>query len=734
MNEQGESHDSKSILEVLAEKAGDPRLFPSEVLRLHADGEPHHARRLLLKHAKTERDSTRAARQREAAAMLRVWISPLKDARAGFTLNGFGTRLLGEYDRDADGTYVKTKWLTALFIPLWPLVSYLVARAEPQKRDVLPGSKPGGWYILGRTPHPSETETGRRFAIGGMAVLVGLIGFTMYRVGSRADLYVYNGFAQPVWAYVGDAIPTVLRPGEHLARRGLSTEPIEVAAAWDGADTRFETLTADLTDLGGDAAVYNIGGRALIAIEYVSYGEGPGGDREPRILEVGPIIPVREATDYEFEIPPDSISTGASGIVTRSWLTAMDDPGNPAAAVMGLSSLGMPERALALARASIEADPNDPALAMITAVTIHPDDVDSQRALLREWIADAPDAVHLHRAYQQLWQDEDRAVVRAEYDSLGNAHPDSPMYRYLAGRTQPEGSRAELDHYLAAVELDPEFAFAYRGLGFRAMRERRWADALEHLDRVSALDPDAALEYLDDRMRLRRMLGRPHENEGVLSDVTAANPAIAFLRYSRAHERVGSNPVLVGPETTALLTYHRNTIGVPISEWFAAGIQATLAVTAGDIEGARAGLSSIDPSSRPVDVTFRLALSEGALPSDLLLLREISDWHRNVAALDLLIGLPLVDPVDREEAIQSLEDADFGDVLGVLEDPNRLLEVRAIANAVEPEQLQLLAHAHFAAAFRLSSSDRPGAARARQAHLQRALLIGLPGELPYMGS
>jgi len=43
-----------------------------------------------------------------------------------FTLNGFGTKFYGKRDYAADGSYVTTKWITALYVPLVPVGSYRV--------------------------------------------------------------------------------------------------------------------------------------------------------------------------------------------------------------------------------------------------------------------------------------------------------------------------------------------------------------------------------------------------------------------------------------------------------------------------------------------------------------------------------------------------------------------------------------------------------------------------------
>jgi hypothetical protein len=43
-----------------------------------------------------------------------------------YTLNGFGTKFYGKREQAADGSYVTTKWVTALYVPLVPVGSYRV--------------------------------------------------------------------------------------------------------------------------------------------------------------------------------------------------------------------------------------------------------------------------------------------------------------------------------------------------------------------------------------------------------------------------------------------------------------------------------------------------------------------------------------------------------------------------------------------------------------------------------
>ena len=43
-----------------------------------------------------------------------------------YTVNGFGTKFYGKREQAADGSYITTKWVTALYVPIVPLGSYRV--------------------------------------------------------------------------------------------------------------------------------------------------------------------------------------------------------------------------------------------------------------------------------------------------------------------------------------------------------------------------------------------------------------------------------------------------------------------------------------------------------------------------------------------------------------------------------------------------------------------------------
>ncbi len=68
-------------------------------------------------------------------------MQPINGAPGMWTLNGCGTMLYGRRDFDEETrTYIKTLFITLLFIPLFALRSYRVANAQQ------------GWYFIGRVP------------------------------------------------------------------------------------------------------------------------------------------------------------------------------------------------------------------------------------------------------------------------------------------------------------------------------------------------------------------------------------------------------------------------------------------------------------------------------------------------------------------------------------------------------------------------------------------------------
>jgi hypothetical protein len=101
---------------------------------------------------------------RQAAADALAALRPIKRAPALFSLNGFGVILYGKRDPAPNGSHVATTYLTALFVPVFPLSSYRVIPED------------GGRYLfLGKVPlsRPQQFFRGALVALA-LASLGGL--------------------------------------------------------------------------------------------------------------------------------------------------------------------------------------------------------------------------------------------------------------------------------------------------------------------------------------------------------------------------------------------------------------------------------------------------------------------------------------------------------------------------------------------------------------------------------
>lgn len=90
---------------------------------------------------------------------------PIKSPPSLFTINGFGLGMYGKRSFDAaTGTYIKTRCLCALFIPIFPVDAYRVANAPN-----------GGWYFLGKEKITGFTKGWRWCMIAVVAVTIASI-------------------------------------------------------------------------------------------------------------------------------------------------------------------------------------------------------------------------------------------------------------------------------------------------------------------------------------------------------------------------------------------------------------------------------------------------------------------------------------------------------------------------------------------------------------------------------
>jgi hypothetical protein len=105
---------------------------------------------------------------------------PQKPARSFYSFNGFGTTLL-DYRALSDGTYQATRWIIALFLPIFPLATYVI---EPLAQEVGYGQETSRFHILEKTGL-SIARVLRTYLLAVVGLLPGVLGFIYSREINR---------------------------------------------------------------------------------------------------------------------------------------------------------------------------------------------------------------------------------------------------------------------------------------------------------------------------------------------------------------------------------------------------------------------------------------------------------------------------------------------------------------------------------------------------------------------
>jgi len=453
-----------SPLRAIMVEEEDLDLFPDRVVTLHDRGEGLKAHAVLRSYGRKVREPRRRARIRHHLSMLRLWAEP-GSAPNLFSLNGIGTRMYGNAQPAEDGSYISTMWLTFVYLPVVPIESYVVQSAEG-----------GGWYFLGRTPHPPWIR-GPVFAwLAVVAVILGVIGVNVLDGMTRANVLLYNGFSSAVEVRSGERTWT-LAPEEVVEVR-LPASDADFSAGFVGAEP-FEHITLPLSDGAWRDTIYNVGCRRVLVVEHIAY--GPEHPEEDDWL-LGPVHVV-EPVDFTFVEPPNSKSVYDGETIHNTYLHAIVEE-DPAVLLRNLFSMAGPEVAGAYARSAVRDGVSRPEVLGFVM-----NDASgagrAPEAVCAEWLDDHPEEVERHRYCQNLRPDD--PGVAAEYAAKAEANPASAMYAYLAGRVV-DGDEARR-WMREALARDPDYARAHFAIGYHELVAGDPAVAEEHLQRALALDP-----------------------------------------------------------------------------------------------------------------------------------------------------------------------------------------------------------------------------------------------------
>jgi hypothetical protein len=406
----------------------------------------------------------------------RLFIEPLKRAPRLSTYNGIGAAVHDEAEREPDGTYIKTHWFVVLFVPVFPLRSYLV----------LDGDKPGrSWRFVGQVPLSGVTFLWQRTLACAVACSVALSAVHAWDVSRHGTIYVVNGLPHEIHAAVVGAAGFDVAPNSLKSAR-LESGPQTLELSMNGHVIETGKL---LVARGRDLVVWNVLNAALIyqeAVTYTAVDNRPEHPARPEFYCSSPAIELG-AVDYAFTDPPRSVSMpkGSSRIVRRH-LGIVRDP--DASCVTYLQTRGKVQDAAALAlgitRAlGYELRSAQRATELLMMAGNEPAAVSCARSA-----RDAnPESIPHHRIYQVLRQQLDQLPeLIAEYRDRVKAEPQSVDGQYLLATLLDDDEAAALIR--AGLARAPRHPYLLRAQAAQDAKRGAFESAQAHMALLREVD------------------------------------------------------------------------------------------------------------------------------------------------------------------------------------------------------------------------------------------------------
>jgi hypothetical protein len=498
-------------------------------------------------------------------ARRRVFLKAITTVPRMFTYNGIGTSMYGRSDLDVnDGSYVATLYLVVLFIPIFPIASYLVRDGQ--------GSGRRSWIVMAKVPAATSTYFWQR------AVALGVLGLVLVATGSAIEgyghgtLHVVNGLDRPITAQLsGASTRTPVAPGEEAAiRTTVGEHKIEIR---DG-ERVIESSGLDVPR-GRGAVVWNVLGAAPIYLDHEIYSkEGASNSDQgpaPQILCGQSRIAMGDV-DYVFSTPPKEISlpSGSSAVVKSHMGVA---PGGWRSCINYLESRGDVEKAarltLQVARATLATAATmgteiDEAVGQLPA--------SDSETFAKELLA-RDDSLEANRIYQNvLLESHQRVRAISEYDARLATKPGADS-EYLALRVRPEvEEHQKID---AVVSRFPRHAYLRRAQALTHYAELELSATASACDALKELDPKVWLDSIDACVDGLVGVGRGEEALQALAGLATDSSATTSSRHDaevlayRVAHRIGKAAPEVKPDDDdedpeAAPLYARARTGLPL--------------------------------------------------------------------------------------------------------------------------------------------------------------------------
>jgi tetratricopeptide (TPR) repeat protein len=468
-----------------------------------------------------ENNPTRRRLLEEVLANRRWFLEPITRAPSLSTVNGIGTMLYGESEKEADGTYIATLFFVFVFIPIFPIAQYLV-------RD-LGGRK---WSFFGKVPASSSVTRWRRAVGLGVLLTVAAAALAGIESSSHSNVQFVNGLDVPVTIHAGK-IDLALKANDRASRRMSSGDILVKVTSADGRVFEEEKLKVPgATDL----VVYNVLGAAPLYRQPISYYAAghEGNDKDEPILESGKKVIIENHVDYVFSEPPKEIEMPSGSNMQRRWRFDLA-PGGWKLSAAYLMSQKKGDDAAKLAEAVASVSPDDEAtLNVVATVVERAKGSDEMFAFAQRLAEKFPESIEPQRLYQSLQMMKGgRAELVAKYRERAEKNPGSATAGYLA--TRLELPAEALPHYQELQKKFPDNLHVQRGLAWVLLQLRKFSEAAVEFERLAKLPHTPLPQELEGQASALIALGKAKEAAEIVAAHAAENPANKTLYARVAH-------------------------------------------------------------------------------------------------------------------------------------------------------------------------------------------------------
>ena len=532
---------------------------------------------------------------RQLLANRRRFVSPIGRAPRMFTLNGVGTRLYGESEKDAqDGSYIATLFATVVYLPVFPLSQYLVRPAGGRKHQ-----------FLGKVPAGPGVRWWRRLVGVGVvgAIAAGLLG--LLAASRHATVHLVNGLDVPVEVSAAGSRLEVLPHQQRSAEWPAGKVEI-TTTTMDGR--LVERASCDIEGLTSDLQAYSVAGVAPIYLEQVVYATDAKKAPQPAPLEMlaGTRCLTRSGVDDAFVDPPHQIDM---------------DSDEETRVHVGLAPGGW---TMAFARLESTKDTAGAAKVLVSVLGALPDDdvVETASGLLHlvlgqaqlldalQAVADAhPQAVAVQRAYQdELTRQGHRDQALARAKAAFEKQPDSPVAGYLYARLLPSAEALPL--YARLLKKSPQDVWLRLADAMVLTHSRQFAEAVPLFAGVWKDAPEKRVHLFADAATALVSVGRLSDALALAQDLDASSGATraTAVAYTELWRLAG------GHAPVAPIDFAKRVFGPKNVE---AGLAEQLALAA----GAKADLSPKGASAKEL-AALALLDATASDPAKALLLAQ----------------------------------------------------------------------------------------------------------------